>query len=429
VAADSAGNVYVADSGNHVIRRIANDAQHTVTTIAGTGSPGLGEGPGMQAALDTPQAIAVAADGTLYVADTRNNRIVRIARDAPHNVSSWAGSPSGRSGKVDGNGTAAKFFFPMGITAAGGDLYVADTRNSRIRRIDAGRNVTTVVGAAGQGLADGSGASARIKWPTGIAAAGGAIYFVETGNRRIRRVALDGVYTTRTLAGAGIGGFADGPAASALLMPWNGIAAVGTDVFVGDTGNSRIRVLRASRVSTFAGDGRVASTDGAGPASSFALPMGLAVLPSGTLVVADEGSSTIRLVGAGVVSGGGGGSGDAGPPPDAGPPDAGPPDAGPPDAGTADAGTGPRPPNAVMTGGPLTGRAPLRVYLDATASKSGNPGGWISRFQWDLGDGTTSTAGFLYKTYPVAGQYRVVVEVFDEGGRVSTAEKVITVSP
>jgi hypothetical protein len=82
-----------------------------------------------------------------------------------------------------------------------------------------------------------------------------------------------------------------------------------------------------------------------------------------------------------------------------------------------------------MTGGPLTGRAPLRAYLDATASKSGSPGGWISRFRWDLGDGTTSAAGFLYKTYPVPGQFRVVVQVFDEGGRMSTAEKVITVSP
>jgi len=460
VATDSAGNIYVADTGNHVIRKIANDAQRTVTTIAGTGAPGLGEGAGLQAALNAPQGITVGSGGALFVADTRNNRIVRIARDPPYMVSTWAGSPSGRSGKTDGNGTSGpRFFFPMGIVAVGSDLYVADTRNSRLRRIDSGRNVTTIVGAAGSGLTDGSGGSARMKHPSAIASVGGNLYVVDTGNRRIRSVALDGAYTTRTVAGSSIGGFADGAASSALLMPWGGIAVVGIDVFIGDTGNSRIRLLRAGRVTTHAGDGRAGSRDGAGAIASFSLPMGLAALPDHTLVVANQGSSTIGLVG-GAIGGGageGGGGSDAGPAPDggsdggsadAGAPDAGAadagvidagvsdaglgdggtPDAGVADGGTPDAGSGPKPPNAILIGGPFSGRAPLQVYVDGTSTKSSNAGGWISRFGWDLGDGTTSTRGFLYHTYSIPGRYRVVLQAFDEGGRVGTAERVITVN-
>jgi sugar lactone lactonase YvrE len=445
VAVDSTGNIYVADTGNHVIRKIANDAQRTVTTVAGTGAPGFGEGAGLQAALNAPQGITVGSGGALFVADTRNNRIVRIARDPPYTVSTWAGSSSGRSGNTDGNGTSGpRFFFPMGIVAVGSDVYVADTRNSRLRRIDSGRNVTTVVGAVGQGLADGSGGSARMKWPSAITVAGGTMYVVDTGNRRIRSVALDGAYTTRTLAGSSIGGFADGTASSALLMPWGGIAVVGSDVFIADTGNSRIRVLRAARVTTYAGDGRASFRDGAGAVASFSVPMGLAALPDRTLVVVNEGSSIIGLVGAAVVVGGGGGGSDAGPPPDGGTVtdgglvdagvtdggalDAGTPDAGIADGGAPDAGSGPKPPNAILSGGPFSGRAPLQVYLDGTATRSSKPGGWISRFAWDLGDGTASTRGFLYQTYSSPGRYRVVLRAFDESGRVGTAEQLIIVN-
>jgi sugar lactone lactonase YvrE len=435
VAVDRSGNVYVADTGNHAIRKIANDAQHTVTTIAGTGKPGRGTGAGAQAMLNVPVGIAVGSDGSLLVTDSHNSRIVRIANDSLHTVSTWAGSPSGANGQTDGNGTAARFFYPTGIVAVGSDLYVADTRNNRVRRIDAARNVTTVVGAAGAGLSDGSGSSARMKFPTGIAAAGGALYVVDTGNRRIRRVALDGTYATRTLAGTGIGGFADGAAATALLMPWGGVAVLGSDVFVGDTGNSRIRLLRNGRIGTFAGDGRAGSIDGAGPVARFMLPSGMAALADGTLVVADEGASTIRLVGGGVGGGtGGGASPDAGTGADAGaadaggPPDAGTPDAGAPDAGSADAGSGPKPPTAAITGGPFVGRAPLSVFLDATSTRSANPGGWIKSFHWDLGNGTTSTRGYLYQTYTTPGRYVVIVQATDELGHVGVAQQVITVN-
>ena len=118
---------------------------------------------------------------------------------------------------------------------------------------------------------------------------------VDTGNRRIRRIALD-THVVSTVAGAGEGGFADGQAGSALLMPWGGIAAFGNDVFVGDTGNLEIRLLRNGAVKSYAGSGRSGSLDGTGAAASFDLPMGVASLADGSLAVADEGASIIRLV-------------------------------------------------------------------------------------------------------------------------------------
>jgi len=140
VAVDAAGNIYVADTGNHLVRKIANDSQRTVTTIAGTGLPGRGEGPGLQAALNHPQGIAVATDGTVFVADTRNHRIVRIARDAPHTVTTWAGSPIGRRGNTDANGTSATFFVPTSVAAAGSD------RSTRVWDAESGRLLHQSIG-------------------------------------------------------------------------------------------------------------------------------------------------------------------------------------------------------------------------------------------------------------------------------------------
>jgi len=149
IAADASGNLYVADTGNHAIRMIANDAGHTVTTIAGTGSPGLRRGPGLQAGFKLPYAIAVGPAGELYVADFGSNRIVRIDTDSARTVSVWAGSPNGYAGNLDGLGTAARLTMPSGITAVGSDLYVVDAVPTRLCRIDAAQTVVTLVSGPG----------------------------------------------------------------------------------------------------------------------------------------------------------------------------------------------------------------------------------------------------------------------------------------
>src|SRR5205085_11155661 len=109
-------------------------------------------------------------------------------------------------------------------------------------------------------------------------------------------------------------------------------------------------------------------------------------------------------------------------PDEAGAADASPPDEGGADSGQGDAGSGQQPATAKITGGSWTGRAPLTVFLDATTSRSPNPGGWITKFHWDLGDGTTSSNSWLYKSYANAGEYHVVLQSFDNGGRVSSVE-------
>jgi hypothetical protein len=284
IAADAGGNIYIADSGNHAVRKIAADAERTVTTLAGAD------------VLSAPYGVALGQDGLLYVADFGKNRISRIAPDVPHTVSVWAGSPNGNSGTADGNGTAALFNMPVAVAAVGNDLYVVDSMTSRVRRIDGAQNVTTVVGLKGRGHTDGEGVNARLNHPTGIAAGTDGLYVVDSGNRVIRRIALDGRYTVTTIAGSGQGGYADGPAAVAMLMPLLGAVVLDGTVLVADGGSARIRKIAGGNVTTWAGNGRSGADDGPALSASFNVPAGLAVLPGGTVAVADQGGSTIRLV-------------------------------------------------------------------------------------------------------------------------------------
>jgi NHL repeat len=284
IAVDARGNIYIADSGNHAVRMIAADAERTVTTLAGPG------------ALNAPYGVALGPDGSLYVAEFGKNRVSRIAPDVSHTVTVWAGSLNGNSGTVDGNGTAARFNMPVAIAAVGSDLYVVDSMTSRVRRIDAAQNVTTVVGLNGKGHTDGEGANARLYHPTGIAAGTDALYVVDSGNRVIRRIALDGRYTVTTIAGSGQGGYADAPVAEATLMPLIGAAVLDGAVLVADAGSARLRKIVGGKVTTWAGSGRSGADDGSALSASFNVPTGLAVLPDGTVAVADQGGSTIRLV-------------------------------------------------------------------------------------------------------------------------------------
>jgi len=312
-AVDGAGNVFIADTGNHVIRRIANDAAHTVSTIAGIGHPGTGGGgPGTDTGLWSPSAVAVAPNGDIYVADTDNERIVRIASGS-WNVSVVAGSPIGEAGNADGLGTAARFANPNGLAFVGNDLYVADTANSRIRKIDPTGQVTTVAGTY-DGYADGPGASAAFYRPANLFGADGALWVVDANNRLLRKVALDGAYTVSTVAGTSPGGFADGPALSAQLMPWFGIYEWNGTVYWTDTGNQRLRTVSDGVVRTLAGSGAEAATDGPAASAAFVLPSAVVPLHDGRLLIVDNGSSTLRVLDTGSPVGGSGtgGSGSAG---------------------------------------------------------------------------------------------------------------------
>ncbi|AGC48091.1 putative lipoprotein [Myxococcus stipitatus DSM 14675] len=392
VAVDGLGNIFVADTGNHAVRRIAPDAARTVTTIAGLGTPGVGEGPGATTALRSPQSIAVAPDGTLYVADTGNHRIVRIARDGRWTVSTFAGSREGRQGRADGTGPAARFQTPTSLVFAGTDLYVTDTFNHRLARITPQARVSTVIGSRGSGSTNGPASQARLHRPTAVAFGDGALWVVDTGNRLIRRVAMDASFTTTTVAGSAPGGFADGAGGAAQFLPMSGAVHVDGRLLLTDTGNERIRMLVGGRVRTYAGSGAHGARDGTAEQATFSLPTGIAALPNGNMLVVDQGASTLRELRMPAADGGS---------------------------------VGPEP---RITGGPFSGeRAPHDVYLDGTTSTTTNPGGWIQRFRWDLGDGTTSDAAYLEHRYLQPGSYTVTLTATDGGGVSASTTQVIRV--
>ena len=304
VAVDSAGVLYVADAFSDTIRKIT--AGGVVTTLAGFyGSVDAVDGPGPFARFSSPAAVAVAPDGNLYVADRTNQTIRKVTRAGT--VSTFAGLANA-IGFTDGTGSAARFSAPQGVAVdAAGTVYVADTNNHTIRTITPGGVVTTLAGLAGaNGSADGTGNAARFTGPRGIAFdSAGTLYVADTGNHAIRKIAPGGAVTT--LAGlGGTSGNTDGTGSAARFNQPRGIAvdSAGT-VYVTDANNNTIRkITPAGVVTTLAGAaGQFGWANGTGSAARFAGPSGIAWdLVTGSLYVADTGSSTIRQVTTGGVA-------------------------------------------------------------------------------------------------------------------------------
>jgi DNA-binding beta-propeller fold protein YncE len=199
VAVDREGNIYVSDNSGASIRKIARD--NTLTTFAGkSGESGSTDGSAAQARFTRPRGIASDADGNLYVADEGDHTIRKITRTGM--VSTLAGHP-GASGHADGPGKTARFAAPRGLTVdAAGNVYVIDTDNHAIRKITPGGDVSTLAGSAGDaGSTDGPGRTARFSEPRGIAVdAVGNVFVADTGNGSIRQIAPDG--TVSTIAGS-----------------------------------------------------------------------------------------------------------------------------------------------------------------------------------------------------------------------------------
>ncbi|HEY9765279.1 MAG TPA: NHL repeat-containing protein [Chroococcales cyanobacterium] len=262
------------------------------STLAG-GKAGYADGKGGLASFlfDSDSAgLVVDGQGNLFVADSGNDRIRKIEPDGT--VSTLAGSVKGHS---DGASTVAKFKTPVGIALDGsGNFFVADAGNNRIRKISPSGEVSTLAGSV-EGYADGQGAVAKFRLPGGIATDGsGSIYVADTGNNLIRKISPDGIVST--FAGRDEG-YADGQGAAAKFKMPVGIALDGKgNLFVADAGNNRIRKISPSGVvSTLAGsEGDYA--DGVGPAAMFRDPRGIAVDGGGNLYVSDKGNFRIRKI-------------------------------------------------------------------------------------------------------------------------------------
>lgn len=288
-------NIYVADTANHTIRRV-EIATRTVTTLAGTnGVPGVTDGTGTAAQFRS--LFGLTTDGVnLYVADTGNHTIRKVVI-ATRVVTTIAGNP-GSSGSTDGIGAAALFNSPRQLTVHGGFLYVSDSLNHTIRRVAlATGEVTTLASVAGAaGYADDIGAAARFNTPNGIATDGANLYVTDSLNHAIRVINLATRRVT-TLAGfAGLSGSTDGIGSGARFSSPSGINTDGINVFVADTGNHVIRriVIATAQVTTIAGTRNLAGTvDGVGIDAQFSSPVGLTT-DGNRLFIGESGGTTIR---------------------------------------------------------------------------------------------------------------------------------------
>jgi len=300
---DSAGIVYVADSGNSTIRRIAVDG--TVSTLAGlAGATGTTDGTGSVARFDSPSGIAFGPDGDLYVAD-RNTHLIRRVTLAGA-VTTYAGSTSGY---LDGAAPTAKFNNPFGVAvAANGDVLVGDANNNRIRRIVRNGNVAGAVQTlAGNGTAtppgpDGIGAAAVIARPLGIVVRGNTLT-VRDDFGLLRQIDLTSAAVT-TLTGSRLlgAGYADGTATTARIRSSSfGVTGAANGGFLlGDSDGLRL-VSAAGAVRTIAQTNGIGTTpQGVGVIAQLPFTLGLradtTVDPSGNIIVAESSSSTVRRI-------------------------------------------------------------------------------------------------------------------------------------
>jgi DNA-binding beta-propeller fold protein YncE len=295
VVVDASGNLYVADTNNFEIRKISSSG--VVTTLAGSTTPGSSDGIGSNASFNYPTDVALDASGsTLYVADSYNNTIRKINL-ASGMVTTFAGSTT--PGSADGSGLSASFHYPKGVKLdASGNLYIADFNNNEIRKITPAGFVTTLAGSTTSGSADGTGSAASFNHPKGIAVdANGNIYVGDVDNNKIRKITPAGVVTT--LAGSTTPGSDNGIGVAASFKAPKGVALNGNDslLYVAD-GNNEIRQidLATGMVTTLAGSTTPGSTNGPAASASFNNPVGVAVDESGNIYVGDTDNHQYRKI-------------------------------------------------------------------------------------------------------------------------------------
>ena len=302
VAVDRQGNVYVGDTANRRVRKIS--AAGTMTTFAGTGGAPVSValrgdgGPATSAALYLPRGVAVDGEGNVYIADFADHRVRKVSPAGT--ITTFAGSGVGGFSGDGGPATSARLSGPTGMAVDGeGNVYIADSRNQRVRRVSRSGTITTFAGGGASRGDGGPATSARLLGDLEVAVDRlGNVYIADFGDRRVRKVSLAGTITAFAGGGSSLGD--GGRATSAQLRTPYGVAAdsQGT-VYIADYADHRVReVSPGGTITTFAGTGSGGYSGDGGPATSARIyaPYGLAVDRQGNVYIAEYGNHTVRKV-------------------------------------------------------------------------------------------------------------------------------------
>lgn len=300
VAVDTAGNLYIADSGGNAIRKVTA-ATGVISTFAGTGGAGFSGdgGPAVYAQLHGPGGITLDAGGNLYISDLFNNRLRKV--DTQGVITTVAGSSNTLSTGIGDGGaaTSAALSFPRGLAVdSSGSLYIADSGNRRVRKVDTNGIISTVAGNGRTGsvgsVGDGGAATSATLTPAGLALDGaGNLFIADSADSLIRKVSGG---TITSVAGIGFGGYSGdaSTATKAALREPQGVAVDGAgNLFIADTGNNVIREVSSGIINTAAGNGGIGSYGDGGPAGAATLdnPTGIVVTGSGFIYIADNSSN------------------------------------------------------------------------------------------------------------------------------------------
>ncbi|GGR31416.1 NHL repeat-containing protein [Streptomyces netropsis] len=302
VTVDKNGVLYIADQHNHRVRKVTPNG--IITTAAGDGTGGYisDGGPAVATRLHYPGGVAVDDAGNLYIADTHNHRVRKVTPNGI--ITTVAGN--GEAGYVSDGGPAmaTRLHYPYGVAVdGGGNLYIADHQNHRVRKVTPNGNITTVAGNGEAGyVSDGGPAiSTRLHYPVAVAVDGeGNLYIADRHNHRIRKVTPNGIITT--VAGNGTAGYVSdgGPAIGTRLhYPWGVALDEAGSLYIGDQHNHRIRKVTSDGIiTTVAGNGTAGYVDDGGPAAGTRVyyPAGVALDRAGNLYTADQYNHRVRGV-------------------------------------------------------------------------------------------------------------------------------------